>query len=330
MKEAFAGSDYAQLREQIDLLRKEIEELKADRSSKPSSARWRRFAGRHSWAWLRITTIVLLALSLLGAQNKPDALFIDSKGYVGINKTNPEAPLDVNGDALFRGQLSVGKNLQVSGDEQISGRLQARGVIPGIPPLEQAITPNSGVVIGNSDIYFTNTQHSHTGQGNQQGFAAIENAQNYGALMILGRTVPNVARIIGMWDRVGIAKGDPETALDVNGNAIVRSDLTVRGNSSISGNSSVSANLTIGGRVDLGIYQKQSTSCGNGTCDIACDGDDVAISGGGWVGRPSMLRESRPLPQKTWRVACAAVRGLGIVEDSKCDQAWVVCARHAK
>lgn len=308
MEESKHESVYRETRHEMAALLRRIEELEAEHAQLKSKVYGKRFFRARSWAWLRITVAVLVALGLLGAQSKQDALFIDSSGNVGINQTKPEKTLDVNGDAVIRGQL------------------QARGVIPAIPP-NPAISPNSGVVIGNSDIYFTNIEHSHTGQGNQQGFAAIENAQNYGALMILGRTKPNVGRIIGMWDRVGIAKGDPEVALDVNGSTIVRTDLTVRGNSSISGNSSVSANLSVGGRADLGIYQKQRT-CGSGTCDIACDGDDVAISGGGWVGRPSMLRESRPLSQNTWRVACA-VAGIG-VPDSKCEQAWVVCARHAK
>jgi hypothetical protein len=55
---------------------------------------------------------------------------------------------------------------------------------------------------GNSDIYFTKTDHSHTGIGNASGFAAIENAAApYNALMILGRTTPpSNQRIVKLWD----------------------------------------------------------------------------------------------------------------------------------
>jgi hypothetical protein len=60
--------------------------------------------------------------------------------------------------------------------------------------------------VGGSDIYFTQTDHSHTGIGNTMGYAAIENATNYGALMILGRQT-NAGRIVKLWDY-----------LEVNGN----------------------------------------------------------------------------------------------------------------
>ncbi|MEB3295793.1 MAG: hypothetical protein VKJ24_21795, partial [Synechococcales bacterium] len=66
---------------------------------------------------------------------------------------------------------------------------------------------------GGSDIYFTETTHTHTGIGNATGYAAIENAANYGALMILGRSVGNpMRRIVGLWDE-----------LNVHGNLKVRS-----------------------------------------------------------------------------------------------------------
>jgi hypothetical protein len=52
-----------------------------------------------------------------------------------------------------------------------------------------------------SDIYFTKTDHNHIGIGNAKGYAAIENADNYGALMILGRqTGAPLGRVIQMWD----------------------------------------------------------------------------------------------------------------------------------
>ena len=55
----------------------------------------------------------------------------------------------------------------------------------------------------NSDLYFTNTAHEHTGFGNTEGYAALENSSNYGCLMILGRTVGG-PRVIGMWDQVTV------------------------------------------------------------------------------------------------------------------------------
>ncbi|NEQ15747.1 MAG: tail fiber domain-containing protein, partial [Moorea sp. SIO3E2] len=53
---------------------------------------------------------------------------------------------------------------------------------------------------GNSDIYFTKTNHNHTGIGNADGYAAIENAANHDALMILGRSGTSVGRQVKLWD----------------------------------------------------------------------------------------------------------------------------------
>ncbi|ACV33830.1 hypothetical protein [Accumulibacter sp.] len=71
---------------------------------------------------------------------------------------------------------------------------------------------------GNSDLYFTKTDHNHSGFGNTPGFAAIENAGNYDALMILGRAGAQVpgkpagtkARVVKLWD-----------VLEVNGDLLV-------------------------------------------------------------------------------------------------------------
>jgi hypothetical protein len=73
---------------------------------------------------------------------------------------------------------------------------------------------------GNSDIYFTRTDHNHTGIGNNADFAAIENAANYGALMILGRTVSTnpLRRVVKLWD-----------FLEVNGDVTVTGDITLPG-----------------------------------------------------------------------------------------------------
>jgi hypothetical protein len=73
---------------------------------------------------------------------------------------------------------------------------------------------------GNSDIYFTRTDHDHTGIGNTSGFAAIENSANYDALMILGRTVSTdpLRRVVKLWD-----------FLEVNGDVAVTGDITLSG-----------------------------------------------------------------------------------------------------
>jgi hypothetical protein len=85
---------------------------------------------------------------------------------------------------------------------------------------------------GNSDIYFTQPNHNHTGIGNTAGFAAIENAADYGALMILGRAGTGVGRYVRLWDylqvnggmdvtgSVGIGTASPQVKLHARGNRI--------------------------------------------------------------------------------------------------------------
>ena len=62
----------------------------------------------------------------------------------------------------------------------------------------------SGLHLANSDIYFSKTDHVHTGLGNPAGHAAIENSTApYNTLMILGRMV-NGRRKVSLWDDVTV------------------------------------------------------------------------------------------------------------------------------
>jgi hypothetical protein len=75
---------------------------------------------------------------------------------------------------------------------------------------------NGAIRAANSDIYFSETAHNHTGIGNANGFAAIENAANFNALMILGRASgPPLRRLVQVWD-----------VLEVHGDLIVSGRLT--------------------------------------------------------------------------------------------------------
>jgi hypothetical protein len=60
---------------------------------------------------------------------------------------------------------------------------------------------NGDIYADNSAIYFTKTDHNHSGIGNQKGFAAIENSAGADALMILGRSRAK-GRYIQLWDNV--------------------------------------------------------------------------------------------------------------------------------
>ena len=209
--------DQAEVLAELQRLRKKIEQLEVNQSGRKPAQGFRHIhlTGRRLFlSLLGFATAVFLALVILGAQSKPDALFIDPNGNVGINQPSPQRTLDVNGDAVVRGQL------------------QAKGTIPGT---SHPLAANSGVVIGSSDLYFTDTAHQYTGQGNQQGSAAIENdSKDYKSLMILGRSRnPDCGkkpcdRVVSMFDRVGIRTSEPRADLDVNG-GIVANGLDVRG-----------------------------------------------------------------------------------------------------
>jgi len=77
--------------------------------------------------------------------------------------------------------------------------------------VDKAVLENDGDFVlsgplkcGNSDLYFTNPNHNHSGIGNAAGFAAIENTVSHGALMILGRMVPNFGRVVKLWDMLEV------------------------------------------------------------------------------------------------------------------------------
>ncbi|MFO1430281.1 MAG: tail fiber domain-containing protein [Candidatus Competibacteraceae bacterium] len=56
------------------------------------------------------------------------------------------------------------------------------------------------ICAGNSDLYFSRTDHNHSGIGNTAGWAAIENAKDADALMILGRAGTDKGRKVKLWD----------------------------------------------------------------------------------------------------------------------------------
>jgi len=96
------------------------------------------------------------------------------------------------------------------------------------------VTVMGSLKIANSDLYFTETNHNHTGFGNQIGFAAIENAANYGGLMILGRSVPaggGLNRVVKLWDRLEIYG-----TLQVNGPLELRGDMSINDKHAFRGN----------------------------------------------------------------------------------------------
>jgi hypothetical protein len=213
-------TDYADLKREVDALRKKIEEIESgDVGSRITAraTRWGWLSRKSAFVLTAVVVVGLLAVLGLGAENKPSALFIDEKGNVGINTMHPEQTLDVNGDAVFRQPVTVDA-LTVTNNAQFGGTVTG-------PPDGLKVAGNttmSGQLnLGNSDLYFTKTDHDHSGAGNKLGYAALENASNYKSLMIMGRMIEdsakNKSRDITMWDRVAIGKTDPKTPLDVKG-----------------------------------------------------------------------------------------------------------------
>lgn len=130
--------------------------------------------------------------------------------------------LDVTGTTTFRnieqhqGDLQIGnedtdqvrihgimRSVHSSGALQIASPLNVTGNITSSAGLEV----KGAIRAGGSDLYFTETTHNHTAIGNTTGFAAIENAANYGALMILGRAGTPKGRYVKLWDYLQVNGG---------------------------------------------------------------------------------------------------------------------------
>ncbi|HET9397828.1 MAG TPA: hypothetical protein VFO45_03335 [Sphingomicrobium sp.] len=171
-----------------------------------------------------------------------------SNGNVGIGTVAPVEPLEVTGRvragaagigpwpanekysyfgssaldqsipgnyALLQANSSKGQTL-VNSPTQVSLRI---GNSDRLVVDNDGVTVHGSLTIAGSDLYFTETSHNHTGIGNAIGYAAIENASNYGALMILGRSVPTAGgftRVVKLWDQ-----------LEVNGLLNARGDISI-------------------------------------------------------------------------------------------------------
>jgi hypothetical protein len=177
--------------------------------------------------------------------NNIDRVTVTANGNVGIGTQTPNEPLEVNGRVragaaaigawpanpsqyVFFGatnldQTQAGNYALLQGSSAVDNGTtylnSPTSVHLRIKNSDGAVLDGNGnfsttksLSIGGSDIYFTNTNHNHTGLGNALGNAAIENGANYGGLMILGRTVTTnpLRRVVKVWDY-----------LEVNGDLVV-------------------------------------------------------------------------------------------------------------
>ena len=181
------------------------------------------------------------------------ALYVSRAGNVGIGTDTPEGKLEVIGDIragnsdiyftktnhnhtgfgntsgfaaiensanydslmiLGRAGTSKGRYVRLWDYLQVNGGLDITGNVGiGTDSPEGKLEVIGDIRAGNSDIYFTKTNHNYTGFGNTSGFAAIENSANYDSLMILGRAGTSKGRYVRLWDYLQVNGG-----LDITGN----------------------------------------------------------------------------------------------------------------
>jgi hypothetical protein len=184
-----------------------------------------------------------------------------TKGNVGIGTANPQAKLQVGdgaimpsvgnspdrgimfppnpgdggGDAAWiryyrRGQTGEATTLEIgisdNTDDHIA-LMSSGNVGIGTTDPQGKLDVRGDIRAGNSDIYFTKTDHKYTAIGDTKGYAAIENGANFDALMILGRAGTPKGRNVKLWDylqvngsmdvtgKLGIGTQNPEALLHV-------------------------------------------------------------------------------------------------------------------
>ena len=160
-----------------------------------------------------------LKISRSGIEAKAiDGGLIDPAASVVLDSLTVNRELKINGKAILGNISDLHGNIKKLENEKVN---RAGDTITGKLNIEKELTVKAKIEAGNSDLYFTNPNHNHTGLGNTDGYAAIENAKSHGALMILGRASRpsgSLKRTVKLWDFLQV-NGDLEVTGDLLGAA---------------------------------------------------------------------------------------------------------------
>jgi hypothetical protein len=126
-----------------------------------------------------------------GTWDWASGLVLKRGGSVGIGTTEPRARLEARG-TTNDASASTLKVTNAAGANLLEVRNDGN------------VTVQGDLHAGNSALYFTQPEHGHSGFGNAPGFAAIENAKDYDALMILGRMTAAKLRVVKLFDRLEV------------------------------------------------------------------------------------------------------------------------------
>jgi hypothetical protein len=219
--------------------------------------------------------------------NGAEAMRVISEGRVSIGSLggprSPDFRLDVQGtlnaDEIRKGGAPLVGSQWEQGESSGIGYSGGSVGIGTYDP-QGKLDVNGDIRAGNSNIYFTRTDHNHTGIGNTAGYAAIENAANYGPLMILGRAGTSRGRYVRLWDYlqvnggmdvtgpVGVGTDGPQVTLHAVGNRI---------------------------RIDNGVGLSLDLRADGSALDLESNGADLYINNNG---RPVRIRNQQSVSSR--------------------------------